>query len=78
MQVTGDNLVPMTIQKQNVVTAVVSNILAFAAVWLITPIGVRQTSPEPGSNISTAIQSMIVQQDANALFVGQVRTKHSA
>ena len=77
MQVTGENLVPMTIQKQNVVTAAVAKYLESASVFIITPIGVRQTSPEPGSNTSTAMQSMIVQQDVKALYIEQVRIEHS-
>ena len=77
MQVTGENLIPMTIQKQNVVTAAVAKYLESASVFIITPIGVRQTSSEPGSNTSTAIQSLIVQQDVKALYIEQVRIEHS-
>ena len=69
---TGGNLVPMTLQKQNVVIAVVADIVAYAAVWYIKCIGVKQSSPAPGSANSTAVVSLVVQQDANAQFVGEV------
>ena len=71
-QVTGENLVPMTLQKQNVVTAVIADVLTPSAVWYIRCMGVHQTSTLPGSNISHAVVSLVVQQDANALWIGQV------
>ena len=68
---------PMTLQKQNAVTAVIADVLTPSAVWYIRCIAVRQTSPMPGSNISRAVVSLVVQQDANALWIGQVSTPHA-
>ena len=73
LQATGGNLVPMTVQKQNVVMAVAADILAYATVWYIKCLGVKQSSPAPGATNSTAVVSLLVQQDANAQFVGEVR-----
>ena len=72
MQVNGRNLVPMTLQKQNIVTASLADTLAFAAVWNIRCIEVRQESLQSGLNTSSAVMSYVMQQDADALFVGQV------
>ena len=72
LQVTGANLVPFTLQKQNLVTSVIADLLSFAAVISIRLSSVEQTSPEPGQHISSAVLSLIVQQDASALFAGQV------
>jgi len=72
LQVTGANLVPMTIQKQNLVIAVLADLLASAAVWQIRCIAVNQNSPVAGQDISSAVISFVVQQDADALFVGKV------
>ena len=63
---------PMTVQKQNVVIAVVADILAYATVFYIKCLGVTQRSPAPGSVNSTAVVSLVVQQDASAQFVGEV------
>lgn len=68
----GRNLVPMTLQKQNVVTASLADTLAFAAVWNIRCIEVRQESLQSGLETSPAVMSYVMQQDAAALFVGQV------
>ena len=62
----------MTVQKQNVVTAVLGDLLAFAAVWYIRCLAVNQSNPEAGQNSSTADMTYAIQQDANDLFVGQV------
>ena len=62
----------MTLQKQNVVTAVIIDVLTPSGVWYIDCIGVNQTSPAEGSNISTAVVSMVLQQDAGAVYIGQV------
>lgn len=62
----------MTIQKQNVVMAVVADVLTPNAVWFINCTRVNQTSAAPGTNRSTAVVSLIVEQDAEALYVGQV------
>ncbi len=70
-QVNGANLVPFTLQKQNLVSAVVADLLSFAAVFSVRLISVDQTSPEPGQNVSSADVALVVQQDASALFVGQ-------
>lgn len=72
MQVTGDNLIPMTVQKQNVVTAVIADVLTPNAVWFTHCIGVNQTSPALDSNTSTAVVSLVLEQDAEALYIGQV------
>ncbi len=72
LQVTGANLVTMTNQKQNLVIAVLADLLAFAAVWQIRCISVNQNSPMAGQDISSAVIAFVVQQDADALFVGQV------
>jgi len=72
LQVKGANLVPMTLQKQNLVIAVLADLLAFAAVWQIRCIAVHQNSLLAGQDISSAVISFVAQQDADALFVGQV------
>ena len=72
LQVTGTNLVPFTLQKQNLVTAVVADLLSFAAVFSVRLSSVDQTSPEPGQELSSADVFLVVQQDASALFVGEV------
>ena len=69
---TGANLVPFTLQKQNVVAAVLDELLSFAAVFSVRLQAVDQTSPEPGQELSSADVSLLVQQDASALFAGQV------
>ena len=77
MQVTGQHLVPMTIQKQNVITAVLADLLSFAEVWYIRCTAVNQASPHPGQNVSSAFISFVVQQDASALSVGQVNSLYA-
>ena len=72
MQVTGTNLVPFTLQKQNVVAATVSDQLRFASVFSVRLISVDQNSPEAGHHVSSAELSLIVQQDDSALYVGEV------
>ena len=69
---TGANLIPMTVQKQNVVTAVIADLLTPNAVWYINCIGVHQISPTPGHNSSTAVVSLVLQQDAGAVYIGHV------
>ncbi|KAL0053929.1 hypothetical protein WJX82_001314 [Trebouxia sp. C0006] len=71
LKVKGANLVPMTLQKQNLVIAVLADLLAFAAVWQIRCIAVHQNSLLAGQDISSAVISFVAQQDADALFVGQ-------
>ena len=71
-QVTGANLVPMTLQKQNLVIAVLADLLAFAAVWQIRCIAVHQKSVVAGRDTTSAVITFVAQQDADALFVGQV------
>jgi len=65
-------LVPMTHQNQNLVIAVLADLLAFAAVWQIWCIGVNQKSLLAGQDISFAVISFVAQQDADALVAGQV------
>lgn len=77
MQVTGQHLVHMTIQKQNVITAVLADLLSSAEVWYIRCTAVNQASPDPGQNVSSAFISFVVQQDASALSVGQVNTLYA-
>ena len=72
LQVTGENLVPMTLQKQNVVTAVIADVLTPSAVFYINCTAVEQSSAAPGSNTSTAVVSLILQQDADAVYIGHV------
>ena len=72
LQVTGPNLVPFTLQKQNAVSATVADLLP--AVFSVRLISVEQSSPELGQNVSAADVSLVVQQDASAIFVGQVWT----
>lgn len=74
LQITGANLVPFTLQKQNVVTAVLSELLASVEVWQLQCLGVNQTSLGPGTSNSTASLTYVLQQSATALFVGQVGT----
>lgn len=62
----------MTLQKQNLVISVLADLLAFAAVWQIQCIAVHQNSLLAGQDISSAVISFVAQQDADALFVGQV------
>ena len=69
----GANLVPFTLQKQNAVSATLADLLP--AVFSVRLISVEQTSPEAGQNVSTANVVLVVQQDASAMFVGQVRTR---
>lgn len=71
-QVTGNNLVPMTLQKQNVVTAVIADVLTPSAVFYINCTAVNQVSAAPGSNSSTAVVSLVLQQDADAVYIGHV------
>ena len=63
---------PFTLQTQNVVTAVLSELLSTVQVWQLQCLGVNQTSPEPGSSNSTALLTYVLQQEATALYVGQV------
>ena len=72
LQVTGDNLVPMTLQKQNVVTAVIADVLTPSAVFYINCTAVNQVSAAPGRNSSTAVVSLVLQQDADAVYIGHV------
>ncbi len=65
-------MVPMTIHKQNLVIAALADLLVFAAVWQIRCIAVNQNSVLAGQVISSAVISFVVQQDADALYVGQV------
>ena len=74
LQVTGSDLVPMTVQKQNAVIAVLEDLMAFAGVWYIRCIAVNQTSVPPGQTVSSANVTIAIQQDAAALYVGQVHT----
>lgn len=69
---TGANLVPFTLQKQNLVTAVVADLLSFAAVFSVRLSSVDQTSVKPGHEFSSADVVLVVQQDASALFAGEV------
>lgn len=69
---TGANLVPFTLQKQNAVSATLADLLP--AVFSVRLTSVEQNSLEAGQNVSTADVSLVVQQDAGAIFVGQVRT----
>lgn len=71
LKVTGANLVPMTLQKQNLVIAVLADLLAFAAVWQIRCIAVHQKSVVAGRDTTSAVITFVAQQDADALFVGQ-------
>lgn len=71
LQVTGANLVPFTLQKQNAVSTAVADLLSFAAVFSVRMVSVDQSSPGPGLDISSANVSLVVQQDASAIFVGQ-------
>ncbi len=64
---TGANLVPFTLQKQNAVSATVADLLP--SVFSVRLISVDQTSPEAGQSISSADVSLVVQQDANAIPV---------
>ena len=75
MQVTGANLVPFTLQKQNLVTAVLSDLLSFASVFSVRLICVEQQTPFPGDDISTASLFVVTQQDTRDLFVGEVSTQ---
>ena len=75
MQVTGANLVPLTLQKQNMVTAVLTDLLAFALVFSVRLIRVEQQGALPGSDISTASLFIVTQQDDRGLFVGEVSSK---
>lgn len=72
MQVTGANLVPFTLQKQNLVLTVLGDLLAFASVFAIRLERVEQQSPFPGSEISTASLFIVVQQDDRGLFSPEV------
>ena len=72
MQVTGAKLVPFTLQKQNAVSATISDQLRFASVFSVRLISVDQISPEPGQNVSSAEVSLVVQQDESALYVEEV------
>ena len=72
MQVTGANLVPFTLQKQNAVSATISDQLRFASVFSVRFISVDQNSPEPGQDVSSAEVSLVVQQDESALYVEEV------
>jgi len=65
--VTGANLVPFTLQKQNAVSATVADLLP--SVFSVRLVSVDQTSPEAGQSISSADVSLVVQQDANAIPV---------
>jgi len=67
LQVTGANLVPFTIQKQNALSATVADLLP--SVFSVRLILVDQTSPEAGQSISSAEVSLVVQQDASAIPV---------
>lgn len=70
LAVTGNNLVPMTLQKQNVVTAVIADVLTPSAVFYINCTAVNQVSAAPGSNSSTAVVSLVLQLDADAVYIG--------
>ena len=72
VQVTGANLVPFTLQKQNLVTAVLADLLSFASVFSVRLIRVEQQTPLPGQDISTASLFIVTQQDTRDLFVGEV------
>lgn len=65
-------MVPMTLQKQNLVIAVLADLLAFAAVWQIRCIAVNQKSLVAERDVSSAVITFVTQQDADALFVGQL------
>lgn len=69
LKVTGANLVPFTLQKQNAVSATISDQLRFDSVFSVRLISVDQNSPEPGQNVSSAEVSLVVQQDESALYV---------
>lgn len=72
----GINLIPFTIQKQNLVTSMLSHLLASAEVWQLRCMEVNQTSPgspEGATNVSTAELSYVMQQRTSAAsFVGEV------
>lgn len=75
-QVSGVNLVPFTLQKQNLAMALLSSLLAPAEVWQLQCIEVNQTSPplEEGAagDISTADLTYVLQQRTAAPYVGEV------
>ena len=75
LQVTGANLVPFTLQKQNMVTAVLTDLLAFALVFSVRLLCVEQQGALPGSDISTASLFIVTQQDDRGLYVGEVSSK---
>ena len=72
----GINLIPFTIQKQNLVTSMLSSLLAPAEVWQLRCMAVKEASPqlqEGAVNISTAELSYVMQQrTAAGSFVGEV------
>ncbi len=68
---TGANLVPFTLQKQNAVSATIADLLP--SVFSVRLISVDQTSPGAGQSISSADVSLVVQQDASAIPVELVR-----
>ncbi|DBA88396.1 TPA: hypothetical protein ACH3X2_004890 [Trebouxia sp. C0005] len=67
LKVTGANLVPFTLQKQNAVSATVADLLP--SVFSVRLVSVEQNSPEAGQNISSAEVSLVVQQGASAIPV---------
>lgn len=72
VQVTGANLVPFTLQKQNALAATLGDQLRFASVFSVRLISVDQRSPSSGLNVSSADVSFVVQQNDDALYVGEV------
>lgn len=76
LQVTGANLIPFTLQKQNAVAAAVADLLP--SVFSVRLISVDQASPEAGQSISSAEVSLVVQQDASAIPVELARPSYLA
>lgn len=70
---TGANLVPFTLEKQNLVSTILTELLAFASVFSVRLIRVEQQSVNPGQNISTASLFIVAQQDMSGLFLPEVK-----
>lgn len=69
LEVTGANLVPFALEKQNLVMTVLTELLAFASVFSVRLIRVEQQSVSPGQDISTASLFLVAQQDMSGLFM---------
>ena len=66
---------PFTLQKENIVIAVLTDLLAFASVFSVRLIRVELHAALPGTDFRTASLFIVTQQDDRGLFVGEVSSK---